>query len=220
MAVFAPSRNPCGRSQSKRTSTHGLIRPQLFSCRQAPKERSLYDRKIIPIFLLGSFFLIALASPAQVPPQLIGYPDAVLFNGKILTFDGPLMREQVVFHKAIALRDGKVFEVGTDDQILKLKGPKTLTVDLKGKTVLPGFVDNHNHPHEWVHLLPVRFFFPNVKLLLSQAPTIRSKRTGRTFSMAGGRCSRILRRRSSRAWNRSSRKQRRSLGREKTSGFW
>ena len=86
--------------------------------------------KVIPALLLLALFRIVPASQAQVPAELINYPDSVLFHGKILTFDGPLMRERLVFHPAIAIRDGKVFAVGTDQQILRLKGPKTVTIDL------------------------------------------------------------------------------------------
>ena len=122
------------------------------------------------LWLLVTTIALARAASAQVPPELIGYPDALLYNGKVASFDGPLMNEQLVFHSAIALRDGKVFAVGTDQQILRLKGPKTLAIDLKGKTVLPGFVDNHNHPHEWVHYFRFDSFMPNVKLLFVAGP--------------------------------------------------
>ena len=115
-------------------------------------------------------FLSAAAATAQVPPELISYPDTILFNGKVLSFEGPLMAERTVFSSAIALRDGKVFELGRDQQILRLKGPRTLLIDLQGKTVLPGFVDNHNHPHEWVHYFRYDSFLPNVKLLFVAGP--------------------------------------------------
>ncbi|MBI4464446.1 MAG: amidohydrolase family protein [Acidobacteria bacterium] len=126
-------------------------------------------KNILALFL-APFFLIALSSRAQIPPELISYPDAVLFSGKILTFDGPLMNERPIFHKAMAIRDGKVFAVGTDEQIVKLKGPTTLAIDLRGKTVLPGFVDNHNHPHEWIHYFRYDSFLPNVKLIFVPGP--------------------------------------------------
>lgn len=128
------------------------------------------SRKVVQALQVAVFVMTALASEAQIPPELIRYPDAALVNGKILAFEGPLMSERLVFHEAIAIRDGKVLALGTDEQILRLKGPNTLTIDLKGKAVLPGFVDNHNHPHEWIHYFRYDSFIPNVKLVFVPGP--------------------------------------------------
>jgi predicted amidohydrolase YtcJ len=46
---------------------------------------------------------------------------------------------------AVAIKDGRFTHVGHDADILPLAGPKTKVVDLKGKRVLPGLIDNHLH---------------------------------------------------------------------------
>lgn len=46
---------------------------------------------------------------------------------------------------AIAIKDGLFLEVGSDSEIMALAGPETKIVDLKGKRVLPGLIDNHTH---------------------------------------------------------------------------
>ncbi len=115
---------------------------------------------ILVLFSVGLYQGFSVAA-AQVPEELIHDPDALLFNGKITTFEGALMNENIVFHQAMALWNGRVLAVGTDEEILQYKGPETVTVDLKGKTVLPGFVDNHNHPHEWVHYFRYDTFMPS-----------------------------------------------------------
>src|SRR3954465_15674243 len=46
---------------------------------------------------------------------------------------------------AVAIRDGRFLAVGTDKEVMALKGPKTKVVDLKGRRVLPGLIDNHLH---------------------------------------------------------------------------
>jgi len=47
--------------------------------------------------------------------------------------------------EAIAVRDGKIEEVGESADVLKLRGPQTEIVDLGGKFVMPGFNDAHMH---------------------------------------------------------------------------
>ncbi len=129
------------------------------------------------IFLTLVFaFLMGFSQPVssqEIPSEVLHYPETVLWNGKIATFDGPLMKEIVSFHQAIAIRDGKVLAVGTDQEILRLKGPETLAIDLKGKTVLPGFVDPHNHPNEWAHYFRFDSFIPDVKLVYVPGPDDR-----------------------------------------------
>src|SRR6185437_10925258 len=49
-------------------------------------------------------------------------------------------------HAALAVRDGRILRVGSDEEVLKTKGPRTQLLDLAGKTVLPGLIDSHVHP--------------------------------------------------------------------------
>src|SRR5881227_1923322 len=46
---------------------------------------------------------------------------------------------------AVAIRDGRFLAVGADKEVMALAGPKTKVVDLKGRRVLPGLIDNHLH---------------------------------------------------------------------------
>jgi len=81
------------------------------------------------------------AQQAVVPDRVLHYADTVLYNGKILSVD-----EKFSTAEAVAIRDGKFLAVGTTEQILPLAGPKTRSIDLQGKMVMPGFVDTHQHP--------------------------------------------------------------------------
>src|SRR5712675_3557697 len=67
-------------------------------------------------------------------------PDTILLNGKIVTLDA---KSSVV--QALAIRDGRVVAVGHDDEVKKLAGPNTRTVDVGGRTVIPGLIDSHIH---------------------------------------------------------------------------
>jgi predicted amidohydrolase YtcJ len=46
---------------------------------------------------------------------------------------------------AVAIRDGRFLAVGADKEVMALAGPKTKVVELKGRRVLPGLIDNHLH---------------------------------------------------------------------------
>jgi predicted amidohydrolase YtcJ len=67
--------------------------------------------------------------------------DLILHHGKIVTVDSRFSIRQ-----AVAIRDGRILQVGKDTAILKLKGARTELVDLKGRMVLPGLMDSHTHP--------------------------------------------------------------------------
>ena len=43
------------------------------------------------------------------------------------------------------MREGRVMAVGSDADIRKLAGPATRTIDLQGRTVIPGLIDSHMH---------------------------------------------------------------------------
>ena len=68
-------------------------------------------------------------------------PDMVLVNGHLLTMDAKLPVAE-----AVAIADGRLFAVGTSADIVRLAGPLTKRIDLGKKTVVPGFIDAHNHP--------------------------------------------------------------------------
>ncbi|MBP1860377.1 amidohydrolase [Rhizobium herbae] len=68
------------------------------------------------------------------------HADIVLHNGLISTLDRANPNAT-----AIAIKDGLFIDVGTDREVMALAGPDTKIVDLKGKRVLPGLIDNHTH---------------------------------------------------------------------------
>src|SRR5579872_2375080 len=69
--------------------------------------------------------------------------DVVLLHGRIHTQDP---------HRSVAegmaLRGNTIVAVGTQRAIADLVGPRTRTIDLQGRTVLPGIIDAHTHPAE------------------------------------------------------------------------
>jgi predicted amidohydrolase YtcJ len=69
-------------------------------------------------------------------------PDIIFLNGDIYTQAMPARAQ------AMAIRDGRILAVGTNDAIRKLKGARTQVVDLGGHFVMPGFNDAHVHLEE------------------------------------------------------------------------
>ncbi|KAA3664870.1 MAG: amidohydrolase [Chloroflexi bacterium] len=66
--------------------------------------------------------------------------DLILTNGRIYTVD-----TNHLWVEAVAVRNGKILAVGTNDEMLALAGPETETMDVGGRLVLPGFTDAHIH---------------------------------------------------------------------------
>jgi len=64
----------------------------------------------------------------------------ILYNGKIVTVD-PVF----TIAEAVAIKDGKFIEIARNTVIRATASAKTKSVDLKGKTVIPGIIDTHAH---------------------------------------------------------------------------
>lgn len=91
------------------------------------------------------------------PPTLVAgeFADTILFNGNLITMDAAIASA-----KAIAIKNGRILQVGMNDAIRSLAGSATQVIDLGGKTVTPGLIDAHNHMQVWGTLL--NMFIPLV----------------------------------------------------------
>jgi predicted amidohydrolase YtcJ len=78
----------------------------------------------------------AAARDGRREPPGQGDPDLILVNGRIHTMDG---QNSIV--SSVAIRDGRFSDVGRHAD----RGPRTRVIDLRGRTVVPGIIDNHNH---------------------------------------------------------------------------
>jgi predicted amidohydrolase YtcJ len=79
---------------------------------------------------------VGLGGVARAAPA----PELILFHGRVLTVDS---RDSIA--QALAVRDGKIVAVGSDEQILRLAGDATRRIDLHGRTATPGLIDSHAH---------------------------------------------------------------------------
>jgi predicted amidohydrolase YtcJ len=66
--------------------------------------------------------------------------DLALTSGKVLT-----MNQSQPYAEAIAIKDDRIVQVGTNEEIESWIGNNTKVISLNGKTVIPGFIDTHIH---------------------------------------------------------------------------
>ena len=83
------------------------------------------------IFLLACYFLIS---------KDFDKNEAIIYtNGNFITLDKNLPKATAIF-----VEDGKIIDIG-NSTTLQENHPTIKTIDLKGATVLPGFIDSHTH---------------------------------------------------------------------------
>ena len=87
------------------------------------------------LVLIAVLTLAGTPTYAQAPAA-----DVVLINGKVITLD-----DASSILQAIAIRDGRVLAVGSDEEIQKRTDARTKIIDLGGRTVVPGLMDSHIH---------------------------------------------------------------------------
>ena len=66
--------------------------------------------------------------------------DLVIMGAKVFTIDS---HDRLA--EAVAVEGGRIAAVGSNTEVSKLVGPETTVVNLAGRTLVPGFVDVHNH---------------------------------------------------------------------------
>jgi len=104
--------------------------------------------------IVGAAFVLVATAYAQrlfqdVPEEIIAFPDLILYNGKIITVDDYSLSNSLGRTvQAMAVREELIQALGASDQILRLAGPPTRKVDLRGRTVIPGMIQTHQHLHD------------------------------------------------------------------------
>ncbi len=94
-------------------------------------------RSLIPVFF---FCLVPFLSNARAEADNAEHATVVYTGGAIVTMD-----EAQPSAEAVAIRGDKIIAVGSLDELTSVRGPETQTVDLAGRTLLPGFIDAHGH---------------------------------------------------------------------------
>ncbi len=109
--------------------------------------------------------------------------DTILVNGKIVTVD-----DRFTITQALAIKSQRVVATGSNAEIRKLAIADTRVIDLKGRTVIPGLIDNHSH---WIRAAEhdeLRFDGVTSRAQAVQMLTlrVRSAKVGEWVSVLGG----------------------------------
>lgn len=122
------------RSKAFKRALHGQYAPV-----QPAGIKKRNEQLMKTMTLLCTILLLTLGTPVSgAHPGL--YADLVLIHGKVWTVDKAQPTAQ-----AVAIRGDRIVAVGSDAEVQALVGPKTRKLDLRGKLLLPGFIDGHAH---------------------------------------------------------------------------
>ena len=90
------------------------------------------------ILILLVLVLIALIPRSGGEPPATA--DTIFANGNVYT-----VNDAAPHAEAVAVKNGRILFVGSNVEAKKYSGPQTRTIDLQGKTAVPGFTDSHYH---------------------------------------------------------------------------
>ncbi len=88
---------------------------------------------IVRTIVTAGLFCVGMAAYA-------GDADLILLNGKIITVD-----DQFHIAQAVAIKGSRIVAVGKNAEVRKQAAAGAKVIDLKGRTVIPGLIDNHSH---------------------------------------------------------------------------
>ena len=98
---------------------------------------------------IAAFAILGILSVLVISVYIFFFPVSIreggdspllLFNGRILTMD-----DKAPAVEAVVTEKGRIRYAGSLVEARKMISPSTVMVDLKGKTLIPGFNDNHAH---------------------------------------------------------------------------
>ncbi|MDH3224794.1 MAG: amidohydrolase family protein, partial [Gemmatimonadota bacterium] len=94
----------------------------------------------LPPWSIRVWWLVIAAVACGGESPAVGPADLVIIGASVHTADPaePLAT-------ALAVLDGRIVEVGTDESVAPYIGPDTRVIELEGEAVLPGFADGHVH---------------------------------------------------------------------------
>ena len=90
--------------------------------------------------LLAALALLTFGAAVPARASAVEPADLVLLNATVHTVDAKRPRAE-----AVAVRGNRIVAVGTSAELRSYVGPRSRVMDLRGRTVVPGFDDAHAH---------------------------------------------------------------------------
>lgn len=98
-------------------------------------------RGVHALCLLAALGLSGCEEPqGTVEARALPVADLLLTGGKVLSLD-----DEIGTVDSLAIADGKILAVGSSGEMSGHRGPNTKVIELKGRTVIPGFIEGHAH---------------------------------------------------------------------------
>ncbi|MBK8011235.1 MAG: amidohydrolase [Deltaproteobacteria bacterium] len=117
-----------------------------------PREkRSTQGRKGLCAFLSSGLLFGCMGTPTSPsPPPMPPRADLVLLSGQVVRLDPgqasvASASAASATASAVAVKDGRIVDVGSDEAVRAWIGAETQVVDVGGRAILPGLVDSHVH---------------------------------------------------------------------------
>ena len=106
-------------------------------------------RTLLALFLVFGLSAAAHAQRVEdLPPEVLrqGFADLVLLNGKIVSIDDAGNNDNPgTIYQAMAVKNDRIMALGTDERIGRMVSSFTQSIDLKGRTAIPGLIHSHSH---------------------------------------------------------------------------
>ena len=98
-------------------------------------------RRTMTVVVVG-MLLAGAAAISMLPAFAQGAitADLILSNGKIVTVD-----DRFTIAQAVAIKGNRIVAIGANQEMDRLAAPNARRINLRGRTVIPGLIDNHNH---------------------------------------------------------------------------
>ncbi|MGF1700838.1 amidohydrolase [Photobacterium makurazakiensis] len=99
---------------------------------------------------------LCLVLSLTLSPVVFAAPDLILYNAHVLPITGENDTAE-----AIAIKDGLIYKVGTNNEVLKTRAGDTEIRDMNLKIIAPGFIDSHAHFAQYLPFIESPFLYPS-----------------------------------------------------------